>query len=74
MTTNQPKDDKFLKDSDWKHSEKVDKEESVDAKKTDAEKGLTKLDSAYRAEWQANGFPQTRKEMKELEEAEKEDK
>ncbi|MTD31465.1 hypothetical protein [Planomicrobium sp. YIM 101495] len=55
-------------DSDMRNSEEVDHRESVDADVDPAEKGLTQLDSAYRDEWQANGFPQTHKEMKELEE------
>ena len=55
-------------DSDLRNSEEVDHRESVDADVDPAEKGLTQLDSAYRDEWQANGFPQTYKEMKELEE------
>lgn len=55
-------------DSDMRNSEEVDRRESVDADVDPAEKGLTQLDSAYRDEWQANGFPQTHKEMKELEE------
>ena len=55
-------------DTDLRNSEEVDHRESVDADVDPAEKGLTQLDSAYRDEWQANGFPQTHKEMKELEE------
>lgn len=54
-------------DTDLRNSEEVDHRESVDADVDPAEKGLTQLDSAYRDEWQANGFPQTHKEMKELE-------
>jgi hypothetical protein len=46
---------------------KIDRMESVDADKVPEEKGLTQLDSTYRSEWIANGFPQTHKEMKELE-------
>ena len=52
-------------DNDMRNSVTVDREESVNASFDDAEKGLTQLDSAYRSEWQANGFPQTHREMKE---------
>lgn len=55
-------------DTDMRNSTEVDKRESVDADVDPAEKGLSQLDSAYRDEWQANAFPQTHKEMKELEE------
>lgn len=55
-------------DTDMRNSTEVDKRESVEADVDPAEKGLTQLDSAYRDEWQANAFPQTHKEMKELEE------
>lgn len=55
------------KDNDMRNSVTVDREESVNAKYDDAEKGLTKLDSAFRSEWQANGFPQTHRELEELE-------
>ncbi|HSJ37069.1 MAG TPA: hypothetical protein VK945_02525 [Planococcus sp. (in: firmicutes)] len=54
-------------DIDMRHSVTVDREESVNAKYDDAEKGLTQLDSAYRSEWQANAFPQTHRELKESE-------
>ncbi|KKK36742.1 hypothetical protein WQ57_17825 [Mesobacillus campisalis] len=64
------KEVKVLEDTDMRNSEKIDQVESVEADQDPAEKGLTLLDSAYRAEWQANGFPQTHKEMKELEEEE----
>lgn len=50
-------------DNDMRNSVTVDREESVNAKYDDAEKGLTQLDSAYRSEWQANGFPQTHQEF-----------
>lgn len=56
-----------FEDNDMRNSLDVDREESVNAPYDDAEIGLTKLDSAYRSEWQANGFPQTHKRMKELE-------
>lgn len=59
---------KVEKDVDMHNSSEVDQKESVDADVDPAEKGLTQLDSAYRDEWQANAFPQTHKEMKELEE------
>ena len=39
-----------------------DEAPSVDADKDEDEVGLTQLDSIYRAEWQANGFPQTHAE------------
>ncbi|MGD6801828.1 hypothetical protein FZC79_15555 [Rossellomorea vietnamensis] len=54
-------------DTDMRDSIKIDVQESVNADMEDAEKGLTKLDSAYRSEWQANGFPQTHAEMERLE-------
>ncbi|MCJ1909576.1 hypothetical protein [Planococcus ruber] len=59
---------KVQEDSDMRNSVEVDRRESVEADLDPAEKGLTQLDSAYRDEWQANGFPQTHREMKELEE------
>lgn len=43
---------------------------SPDADETEAEEGLTLLDHQYRSQWQANGFPQTHKAMRELEEGE----
>ncbi|WP_214829024.1 hypothetical protein [Exiguobacterium algae] len=46
---------------------KMDKMESVDADEDEAEKGLTQLDSSHRADWQANGFPQTHAERERLE-------
>ena len=49
-----------LEDTDMRNSKKIDREESVNAETDPEEKGLTQLDSAYRAEWVANGFPQTR--------------
>lgn len=55
-------------DIDMYNSSEIDERESVDALDDSAEKGLTQLDSAYRDEWQANAFPQTHKEMRELEE------
>lgn len=54
-------------DNDMRNSEEVDHEESVNAPYDEAEIGLTKLDSAYRSEWQANGFPQTQRQLEELE-------
>ena len=45
---------------------KMDRMESVDADKDEAEAGLTQLDSNNRAEWQANGFPQTHAERERL--------
>lgn len=46
---------------------------SPDADQEEAEKGLSLLDHQYRSQWQANGFPKTHKEMKELEEGENDD-
>lgn len=43
---------------------------SPDADEVEAEEGLTLLDHQYRSQWQANGFPQTHKEMRELEKGE----
>ncbi|TCN26152.1 hypothetical protein [Mesobacillus foraminis] len=54
---------KIIEDTDMRNSEKIDKQESVDAEKVPEEKGLTQYDSALRAEWVANGFPQTHMEM-----------
>ncbi|MGD6843830.1 hypothetical protein ACQCVH_15055 [Bacillus infantis] len=59
--------DGVIEDTSMRNSERIDQIESVDADKVDAEKGLTQYDSALRAEWVANGFPQTRMEI-ELEE------
>jgi hypothetical protein len=59
---------KVAEDTDMRNSIEVDQRESVEADVDPAEKGLTQLDSAYRDEWQANAFPQTHKELKELEE------
>lgn len=56
-------------DNDMRNSVTVDRKESVNAKYDEEEIGLTQLDAAYRSEWQANGFPQTHKRMKELEDA-----
>lgn len=55
------------KDIDMHNSKEIDQRESVEADVDSAEKGLTQLDSAYRDEWQANAFPQTHREMDELE-------
>ncbi|ANU09002.1 hypothetical protein A1A1_06627 [Planococcus antarcticus DSM 14505] len=55
-------------DSNMSNSAEIDERESVDALEDSAEQGLSQLDSAYRDEWQANAFPQTHKEMRELEE------
>lgn len=55
------------KDVDMHNSKEIDQRESVEADVDSAEKGLTQLDSAYRDEWQANAFPQTRRELEELE-------
>jgi hypothetical protein len=57
---------RFLEDIDMRNSQKIDQMESVDAGIDPSERGLTQLDSAMRAEWQANGFPQTHMEMEEL--------
>ena len=68
--------DKFEvdEDVDLMNNTKYDEMESVDADKSDAEKGLSELDHTYREEWQANGFPQTHMEMEKLKEEENEDK
>ena len=67
-----PSDENFetLEDTDMRNSVKVDQEESVNADFDQEEKDLTQLDAAYRADWQANGFPQTHEEMERLEEEE----
>ncbi|MGM0845896.1 MAG: hypothetical protein ACQEUT_13050 [Bacillota bacterium] len=57
-----------IEDTDMRNSKKIDQRESPDADKADEEKGLTELDHAYRAEWSANGFPQTHQAMEELKE------
>lgn len=62
------KNEALAKDVDMHNSSEIDQRESVEADVDPAEKGLTQLDSAYRDEWQANAFPQTHREMKELEE------
>ena len=64
---NQAKKVWIYEDHDMRNSVTVDHEESVNADTDEAEVGLTQLDSAYRSEWQANGFPQTHKAMAELE-------
>ncbi|MDQ0429879.1 hypothetical protein QOZ98_002707 [Planomicrobium stackebrandtii] len=64
---NQAKKIWVYEDNDMRNSTEVDHEESVNADTDEAEIGLTQLDSAYRSEWQANGFPQTHKAMAELE-------
>ncbi len=48
----------------------LDRQPSIDAKKDEAEVGLTQLDSIHRADWQANGFPQTHAELERLEKEE----
>ncbi|ANU16055.1 hypothetical protein BBI11_02805 [Planococcus maritimus] len=55
-------------DIDMHNSKEIDERESVYAIEDSSEQGLSQLDSAYREEWQANGFPQTQKELRELEE------
>ncbi|MDQ0429734.1 hypothetical protein QOZ98_002562 [Planomicrobium stackebrandtii] len=57
-----------VEDTDMRNSSKVDERESVSVLEDSTEQGLSQLDSAYREEWQANAFPQTHKEMRELEE------
>jgi DNA replication protein DnaD len=54
-------------DIDTKHDLRADWEESPNADYEEEEIGLTKLDSTYRQEWQANGFPMTHAEMERLE-------
>ena len=48
----------------------LDRQPSIDAKKDETEVGLTQLDSIHRADWQANGFPQTHAELERLEKEE----
>jgi hypothetical protein len=60
-------------DIDTKHDLKADFEESPNADYEEEEIGLTKLDSTYRSEWQANGFPMTHAEMDRLEEESRQD-
>ncbi|MDZ5711322.1 hypothetical protein [Jeotgalibacillus haloalkalitolerans] len=57
-----------LEDTDMRNSVKVDQEESANADFDQEEKDLTQLVAAYRADGQANGFPQTHEEMERLEE------
>ncbi|MGD6968139.1 hypothetical protein ACQCVP_17060 [Rossellomorea vietnamensis] len=66
-------DPEVIEDTDMRNSKKIDQRESPDADKTDEEKGLTELDHAYRAEWSANGFPQTHQAMEELKEEDEKD-
>jgi len=55
-------------DIDMHNSKEIDERESIYAIEDSSEQGLSQLDSAYREEWQANAFPQTQKELRELEE------
>ncbi|GAA2700131.1 hypothetical protein GCM10009865_06890 [Aeromicrobium ponti] len=57
----------MLEDSNMRNSENIDQIESVDADKVPEEKGLTLYDSALRAEWVANVFPQTHFDWEETE-------
>lgn len=61
------KKEALSKDVSMHNSDEVDRRESVYADEDSAEKGLSQLDSAYREEWQANAFPQTHRELEELE-------
>lgn len=61
------KQEALEKDVDMHNSKEIDQRESVEADVDSAEKGLTQLDSAYRDEWQANAFPQTHRELDEME-------
>ncbi|WP_394120273.1 hypothetical protein [Planococcus donghaensis] len=54
-------------DHDLRNSNVADKRESPNADVDPAEKGLSELDSAYRAEWVSIGYPQTHKEIEENE-------
>ena len=54
-------------DHDMRNSRAIDERESVYAIEDSSEQGLSQLDSAYREEWQANAFPHTQKELRELE-------
>ncbi|WP_422122070.1 hypothetical protein DHX103_09565 [Planococcus sp. X10-3] len=60
------KNEALAKDVSMYSSSGIDHRESVEADVDSAEKGLSQLDSAYRDEWQANAFPQTHREMEEL--------
>lgn len=62
------KDDPNVTGSNLQDKEREDKLPSPDAKKDDAEKGLTALDHAYREEWVANTITPTEKEIKAAEE------
>ncbi|OIN68063.1 hypothetical protein BLD48_04245 [Exiguobacterium sp. KRL4] len=57
-------------DQDVSHSAELDQRPSIDAKTDETEVGLTQLDSIHRADWQANGFPQTHAELERLEKEE----
>lgn len=48
-------------------SAELDRRPSVDQTQDESEVGLTQLDSIQKAEWQANGFPQTHAERERLE-------
>lgn len=54
-------------DHDLRNSDEADHRESANADVDPAEKGLTELDSAYRAEWVSIGYPQTHREIEENE-------
>ncbi|MGX8236410.1 hypothetical protein D3D03_05565 [Exiguobacterium sp. RIT452] len=58
------------KDQSISHTAELDQRPSVDAKTDETEVGLTQLDSIQRADWQANGFPQTHAELERLEKEE----
>ncbi|PLS16114.1 hypothetical protein CVD28_18920 [Bacillus sp. M6-12] len=53
-----------IEDLDMRNNTKLDEMESVDADKDPREKGLTQYDSVLKADWVANGFPQTNQELK----------
>lgn len=54
-------------DHDMRNSVEADIKESPNADVDPAEKGLTELDSAFRAEWVSIGYPQTHREIEENE-------
>ncbi|WP_281864029.1 hypothetical protein [Planomicrobium okeanokoites] len=50
-------------DHDLRNSDDADLRESANADVDPAERGLSELDSAYRAEWVSIGYPQTHREL-----------
>lgn len=50
-------------DHDMRNSDDADLRESPNADVDPAEKGLSELDSAFRAEWVSIGYPQTHRDI-----------